>query len=70
MSIKDDLAPLLNPVNCGLCRATADMPEDDREAIEQAIRGTIGVETISKILRANGYDVAHRQVRKHRLEGH
>lgn len=70
VSLKEALAaqaPKFGGISCHLCQAMADMPAQDREALEAALgdrrfAGTM----ISRALADSGYDVTVGSVRRHR----
>lgn len=58
-------------VRCRLCVAMDDMPDEDREAFDEAM----STQSLSKakgtaVLKANGYDVGLRSVEGHYRSGH
>lgn len=56
--------------SCQVCDALADMSDQARSGVEQALTGTIGERKLSEILTRNGYPTGRRAVRNHRTEGH
>lgn len=54
---------------CQVCDALARMSPSARKVVESHLTGTIGTETLAKILTENGYPTGRRAVVKHK-KGH
>ena len=69
MSLRDELSkaqPVRRGPKCSICRLLIDLPEDDRDALEEALDSYMPSTVIHRAIAADGHRVGRGSVGRHR----